>query len=117
MYATITNPIQLAWDGTFGSWYAVTDAFLFFIYILDILIQLRTIYTDILGNEIKDAKKIARHYLLSFQFLIDLLSLISNPFTAKIPAPTGKYIKLFAIMKAQRYFRIGTIIADSDSTL
>lgn len=49
--------------------------------------------------------------------MIDLLSLISNPFTAKIPAPTGKYIKLFAIMKVQRYFRIGTIIADSDSTL
>lgn len=116
LYATITAPIQLAWE-PWGTKYEVADGILFFIYIIDVLVQMRTIYTDILGNEVTDSRTIAKHYLLSVQFIIDLMSLISNPFTAKIPAPTGKYIRLFALIKAQRYFRIGSIIADSDSTL
>jgi hypothetical protein len=34
-----------------------------------------------------------------------------------IPGKTAQIIKLFSILKVQRYFKVGSIIADSDMTL
>lgn len=118
IYATLTSTIHLAWEdrNPFGVWYNVLEYIIFIAYIVDVFLMLITIYTDPNGNKITDHKKIARHYLMSLQFVIDILSLLSNPATAQIPGKTGKYIKLFAILKVQRYFRIATIIADSDQT-
>lgn len=101
IYTTIAGPIKIAWEARepFGAWYEWMDGAIFICYIADIFIQLRTIYTDILGDEITDAKKIAVNYLLSFQFAIDILSLISNPFSARLPGESGKFIKLFSILK------------------
>jgi hypothetical protein len=64
-YATIINTIQLSWS-PFGKWYQIVDGIIFCCYIIDIFIQLRTTYTDILGNEIIEPKRIAINYLLSF---------------------------------------------------
>lgn len=98
IYSTIAGPIQIAWE-PFGQWYEFVDGFIFLCYIIDIFIQLRTIYTNILGDDISDSKLIAKHYLLSFQFAIDILSLVSNPVTVRIPGSAGKFVRLFSILK------------------
>jgi hypothetical protein len=49
--------------------------------------------------------------------VVDVLSLVSNPFTSKIKGKAKNYIKIFAIVKVQRYFSIANLIADSDMTL
>lgn len=64
IYSTITSPMQIAWD-PFGTWYIVVDSIIFACYLIDIGVSLRTKYTDVLGEEIDDTKKIAKNYLLS----------------------------------------------------
>lgn len=46
--------------------FIVVDSIIFACYLIDIGVSLRTKYTDVLGEEIDDTKKIAKNYLLSF---------------------------------------------------
>ena len=85
IYSTFVIPIKIAFNPEeFGSWYVVLDWLTTLIYLLDILIQFRTTYLDNFGEEITHWKRIAKNYLLSFGFWIDLLSLGANPLTENL---------------------------------
>lgn len=63
-YATITGTIELAWS-PYGAWYANIEYVILVCYLIDIYINMRTNFVDIMGNDIWDAKHIAMNYLLS----------------------------------------------------
>ena len=65
----------------FGKWFDVYDGFVFVIYLLDIIVKLRTTYLNNFGEEITDKKQIAKNYIYSLDFVVDVLSIIYNPAT------------------------------------
>ena len=48
---------------------------------LKIIVQLRTTYLNNFGEEITDKKQIAKNYIYSLDFVVDVLSIIYNPAT------------------------------------
>jgi hypothetical protein len=109
-YSTFFIPIQLSFK-PWGVWYDVVDVITLFIYILDVLVQMRTTYQNIFGDEITDAKQIMKNYCYSSRFAIDLMSLFANPATAKIPNPAGELIQFFGVLKLVRMTRINILIS------
>lgn len=63
----------------FGTWYTVIEWVVFVFYVIDVFVALRTSFQNILGDEVTDGKLIAKRYIFSLQFLLDILSLLSNP--------------------------------------
>lgn len=116
IYSTIVTPLQIVWS-PFGKWYDVVDYIIFSFYVLDVFVALRTSFQNILGDEVTNGKAIAVRYIFSLQFLLDILSLLSNPAMKKIPGKASSFLELFSILKVQRFFRFGTMISQSDSRL
>ncbi|XP_043192463.1 potassium voltage-gated channel subfamily H member 2-like [Amphibalanus amphitrite] len=56
-------------------WWLAGDAFSDFIYVCDIIVQLRTGYLE-QGLMVYDSHKLARHYVLSRPFALDLVSVV-----------------------------------------
>ena len=82
------------------------------LFLIDILVNFRCTYIDRDGEEIFDAKLIARNYLISGRFFIDLFA--SIPFEL-IPLifpmmEADKNIQLFQILKLIRLLRLRRII-------
>ena len=84
------------------------DFFTFFLYVLDVVINLRTTYLDTFGEEIKDPKKIAKNYAFSVGFAIDVLSLLNYPLCSVT------ILNIIGILKVNRVLRISTIIKESN---
>ena len=62
-----------------------------------------------MGEEICDAKKIAKHYFFSSTFWIDVVAILSNPLTDGVQA-----IQFVGILKMNRVFRIKKIITQAN---
>ena len=84
------------------------DFFTFFLYVLDVVINLRTTYLDSFGEEIKDPKLIAKKYAYSLGFIIDVLSLLNYP---KCQVPL---LNIVGILKVNRVLRISTLVKESN---
>jgi len=86
------------------------DSFIDLVYIADIIIRFRTTYIDtISGEEIVDSYLISMKYLLSLQFIIDVVS------TAPLDDMSGgedrnPYLQVLGLLKLLRIWRIGTVI-------
>lgn len=101
----------------FGTWYTVIEWVVFVFYVIDVFVALRTSFQNILGDEVTDGKLIAKRYIFSLQFLLDILSLLSNPAIERIPGKAASLLNLCALLKVQRYFRFAALISQSDSRL
>ena len=97
VYPTILDPV-----------YTPLDIFTYFLYILDVIVNIRTTYMDSFGEEIKNTKQIFKHYAASFGFWIDILSLLNYP-TSKSPI-----LNIIGIAKVNRVLRIQTLIQRSN---
>lgn len=81
------------------------DSMIDLIFIFDILLHFRTTFIDpISGEEVLDTNLIAKKYVFSKQFIIDILSTI--PFNDLI----DERLSFFGILKILRVFRINTVI-------
>jgi heme/copper-type cytochrome/quinol oxidase subunit 4 len=81
---------------------------------LDVLISIRTTIVDEISKvEIKDAREIAKRYILRGRFIIDVIS--SIPFDALIGTHSDK-LKLISILKLARIFRFTRIISFLNAT-
>lgn len=97
VYPTVLDPI-----------YNPLDIFTYILYILDVIINLRTTYLDSFGEEIKDSKKIMTHYVYSVGFWIDVLSLLNYPLGS------NPVLNMIGILKVNRVLRISTLITQSN---
>lgn len=85
-----------------------------FLFGLDVLISFRTTMVDETTKlEIKDARIIAKNYILRGRFIVDVVS--SIPFDALIDSHSDK-LKLISILKLARIFRFTRIISFLNAT-
>ena len=89
VYPTVLDPV-----------YTPLDIFTYFLYIADVIVNIRTTYMDSFGEEIKNTKQIFKHYAASFGFWIDILSLLNYP-TSSSPI-----LNIIGIAKVNRVLRI-----------
>jgi heme/copper-type cytochrome/quinol oxidase subunit 4 len=81
---------------------------------LDVLISFRTTIVDEVSKvEIKDAREIAKRYILRGRFIVDVIS--SIPFDALVDTHSDK-LKLISILKLARIFRFTRIISFLNAT-
>lgn len=79
LYQAVMIPLDyfLAPDLFKGPTIVTIDSMVDLFFVVDIIITFRTTYIDpISGEEVMDAKMIAKKYTSSFQFIIDLISTI-----------------------------------------
>ena len=88
-----------------------------FVFLLDIIVNFRTTFYDIdTGDEVFDAKRIAKRYLQN-RFTIDLLSTIPFDTLVSIFSDTeSNLLQLFSLLKLVRISRLGGIIARMNVT-
>ena len=80
MYSVVVIPIRIGVSVTLADpAYDYIDLVTWLFYFTDIFVNLRTTYVDNYGIEVTDSKKVMRKYLMSFRFLIDILSLLNLP--------------------------------------
>ena len=95
--------------------YDTIDLITWFIYIVDVFVNVRTTYIDNFGLEITDGKRIAMKYIGSFRFIVDILSLFNAPNFVVSSADTTTQIVLnmLGLLKLSRYFRAQVLIIQS----
>eukprot|EP00347_Sterkiella_histriomuscorum_P003751 403363088 len=108
IYNSIFIPFKLAFNPDFTkvngyiTWPIIIDLFFLF----DILVNFRTSTANILtGEEINDPKLIARKYMFSLGFALDVLSCLRS-----ILQPRDETLALFGMCKVIRLTKIGKII-------
>jgi len=109
IYSVCFIPLRMAvWPTILDPFYTPLDFFTFFLYILDVIINLRTTYLDSFGEEITDPHKIFKHYAGSVGFWIDIISLFNYP------TATSPILSIVGILKVNRVLRISTLITQSN---
>lgn len=96
-------------------WYMaafVFDQFIDFVFLIDVILMFLTTTFNTVGTEIFNPSEIAKSYMTTRRFYFDVLSLLGTyPFTAM--NKNFKYLQLFKIF---RVFRVGELIAKSNSS-
>ena len=109
IYSVIVVPIRIGVNPTIlDPVYVGIDIVTWILYVFDVFINLRTTYIDNFGEEIRDNKKITLHYVKSYGFWIDLISLIAFP---------GLEVQPFnycGLLKLNRVFRLLELIAQAN---
>ena len=80
LYSVLVIPIRIGINTTL--WepaYDWIDMITWFIYLIDVLFNLRMTYINIFGNEVIDGTLIMKHYVGSLRFFVDVLSLLNFP--------------------------------------
>ena len=116
LYSVFVIPIRLGINPQLlDPAYDAIDMITWVIYIIDVLINLRTTYIDNFGQEITNSGKVMRHYIGSFRFIVDLLSLANAPnlFVSKANESVLIVLNLLGLLKLSRYFRAQTLIVES----
>lgn len=109
MYSVTFIPMRIAvYPTVLDPFYNPVDVFTYILYILDVIINLRTTYLDSFGEEIKSPFKIFTHYVLSAGFWIDILSLLNYPMGS------NAVLNMIGILKVNRVLRISTLITQSN---
>lgn len=109
IYSVCFIPLRMAvWPTILDPFYTPLDYFTFVLYILDVIINLRTTYLDSFGEEITDPNKIMKHYASSVGFWIDIISLLNYP------TATSPILSIVGILKVNRVLRISTLITQSN---
>lgn len=89
----------------------VVNSLIDFVFLLDIIVNLRTTFYDIeTGDEVFDSKRTGKMYLKG-RFTVDLLSTIPFDNIALIfTKSSSPILQLFALLKLVRISRLGRII-------
>ena len=80
LYSVLVIPIRIAINTTL--WepaYDWIDMITWFIYVIDVIFNLRMTYINIFGTEIIDGTLIMKHYIGSVRFFVDVVSLLNLP--------------------------------------
>jgi hypothetical protein len=85
----------------------IIDEIINAIFFIDILLNFRTSFYNSRGEEIYSPKLIAKDYVLSSRFIIDVLSFI--PF-GRFAYTRGNGLRIFGILKIQRFARFNDIL-------
>lgn len=90
------------------------DLITLILFILDIVANFVTSYIDLAsGEEITDPKLIAKHYILSSVFVIDILSTFPLDIWFQSSSEgMNVFLKMLGILKIQRLRRISKLIAN-----
>ena len=95
--------------GKFNAFYVV-EAVLEIFFVIDLILNLRTSYPDSNNEEIVDGKMIARNYIKTKGFVLDLLSALPIPEIALIIfGLNNHYIKLYYIIRITRVRKISRL--------
>lgn len=87
------------------------DSLIDFIFFIDIILNFRTTYINIkTGEEVSNGVLIARNYVLSGRFLLDLLSTLPFSTIGGLIGDNSSTLELFSLVKLIRVFRLGKII-------
>ena len=106
IYSVCVVPIRIGINPTIlDPAYLGIDIFTWILYVLDVFINLRTTYIDNFGEEIKDNMKITMHYVTTYGFWIDLISLVAFPGVDTQP------FNYCGLLKLNRMFRLLDLIA------
>lgn len=113
IYNSIFNPVEIAFELSGDMWFQVSNIVVSAIYVVDILLNMRTSYFDENNDEILDAKLIAKKYCESKYFVIDLITAL--PFTEVIEKLLEgkinlKYFKFINLLKFIRLLRLSKIM-------
>lgn len=80
IYSVIVVPVRIGLNPeVLDPAYIYIDTFTWLLYFIDVVINFRTTYIDNFGEEIYDDRKITLHYIATYGFWIDLISLIAFP--------------------------------------
>ena len=80
IYSVVVVPIRIGINPVIlDPAYIYIDIFTWILYVLDVIINLRTTYIDNFGEEVKDNTKITLHYVKTYGFWVDLISLVAFP--------------------------------------
>ena len=119
-YSVAFIPIRLALSTTMlDPFYEPMDLITWIIYVLDLVVNMRTTFLDRFGYEVTNGRKIALKYLMSFTFFLDLVSLFALPtyfVSGFLSTNAQNFMSLFGILKMARLFRIKGLIVQSRQT-
>lgn len=110
IYNSIMTPFLIAFDPPWSNSLAIVlvDWIINIFFIVDILINFRTTYTNTkTGAEVWEPKKIAKHYVLGGKFWIDILS--SIPFDG-LRIDSISFLNVIDMLKTIRILRISKLI-------
>ena len=95
--------------------YNTIDLITWFIYIMDVLVNVRTTYIDNFGQEVTNGNLIAMKYIGSFRFVIDILSLFNAPnfVVSSADSSTQVVLNMLGLLKLSRYFRAQELVIES----
>lgn len=80
LYSVLVIPIRIGINTKLlDPAYEIIDLITWLIYVTDVVINMRTTFINNLGHEIIESKLIARNYIVSPRFIIDILSLLNLP--------------------------------------
>lgn len=108
LYNATTIPLGIAFEikELESALATIVDSFVDLVFFIDIFLNLRTTYIETTsGEEIRDPKMIAKHYLKTW-FFIDLLATI--PFNKLVP--NNVILSVLGMLKVQRVFAISMVI-------
>ena len=109
IYSVIVVPVRIGINKRmFDPYYNWVDGVTWLLYVLDVIINFRTTYIDNFGEEIYDKKKITLHYVTTYGFWVDLISLIAFPGLEQQP------FNYCGLLKVNRIFRLLDLIAQSN---
>jgi len=112
LYSVLVIPIRIAINETlWGDAYDVIDLITWLIYVFDIFVNMRTTFLDNFGIEVFETRKILKHYLLSFRFILDFLSLLNFPTVMWKDPPL--FFNLLGMLKTTRFLRAQDLIRQS----
>ena len=97
VYRTVLTPV-----------YEPLDFITFFLYVVDVFVNLRTSYLNPFGEEITNPKEIFKHYAGSVGFYIDIFSLLNYP------TSSSAILNMIGILKVNRFLKISTLITQSN---
>jgi hypothetical protein len=110
IYNSITIPLAIAFKPDFleSVTVAVLNAVIDLFFLVDIFVNFRTTYISTkTGDEIYEPKLIARRYLVSGQFFIDLLSSVP---LEDISGTNNDFLAILGMLKILRVNRVSKVI-------
>lgn len=113
LYSSLVIPIKIGINiNLLDPSYNIIDLITWFIYFTDVFVNVRTTYIDNDGLEVTESRKIAKKYIASMRFYIDILSLLNvpNTFLEDVGSSTKLALNMFGLLKISRYLRMQNLI-------
>ena len=113
LYSVMVIPIRIAINTQLlEPAYDTIDLITWFIYIIDVFVNMRTTYIDNFGLEVTDGNRIMMKYVGSLRFIVDILSLFNAPnfIVSGAGETTLIILNMLGLLKLSRYFRAQSLI-------